>query len=268
MNGILIIAITALAAANAAAQANAPSKKDFDKNPFDASITKLESGYRGHNCYAAATAVKRLNLKKDEFESTEKYKDRIAGLASERLVGGTSLDSTLAFRRNGKLRPDIKYDADSETLTVEIGIRQSSAFAGDGALKVYNWESVEISESRPRYYKASNAFGATVRVEELRFKTCAIAFANQGFDRTRSIFIATKGVTPEQARRAKTNSDIYYAGKLTSPFLGHVSDPSPATISDPVDVNWEGPALVFNLQQVIVADRGTGEIFATKEISE
>jgi hypothetical protein len=268
MKNICFYAAILLLSMQAHAQNNTKKSQAYERRPFDSTTESLPANFLGNDCRAIVRSLKKFDFKKDEFESSSNYRNRMESVSSSQLAGDLKVDSTFIFHRKGNLSPKISYDADKEKLSVDVGIRQSSAFAGAEKLKIYNWESVEVSEAKPRFYNASNAFGASVKVEERRFNTCALAFSNEGYGSTRSIWLESETVTPDVARRIKEKATVFYAGKLAAPYVGYIHEPSPATLSSPVDVKWEGDALVFQLQEVIIADARTGEIFLRKHIAE
>lgn len=265
-----VLAIAVLGASVLAVQAQTKKSGDstYASDSFDAMVETIPANFKGHDCRAIASALKKLNLKKDEFESSAKYRERIASIQGVNFFKNLNLDSTLIFKRKGLVNPWTEYNADTEKLTVDLSVRRSSAFAIGGNPALMDWDSIEISEAKPRFYTASNSFGVSVRVEERRFKTCAIAFSNKHYGARGGAKIEAEGISPEVAKRAKNGVSVFYAGKLSAPYVGHVSEPSPPTIDSPVDVNWEGDALVFKLQQVIVADPKTGEILGREQVSD
>lgn len=268
MKKVMAIAVMAVSVLSVQAQTKKPGGSAYASESFDAMAETIPVNFKGHDCRVIASALKKLDLKKDEFESSAKYKDRIDSIQGVNFSKNLNLDSILIFKRKGLVNPWTEYNADTEKLTVDLSVRRSSAFAIGSNPALMDWDSIEISEARPRFYTASNSFGVSVRVEERRFKTCAIAFANKYYGARGGAKIEAGGISPEVARRAKNGVSVFYVGKLAAPYIGHISEPSPPTIDSPVDVNWEGDALVFKLQQVIVADPKTGEILGREQISD
>lgn len=227
MKKALIAVACATSSILSIAQPSKVGASGYSPSPFDLSAEELPSNFRGNDCRGIATSLKKMNLKKDEFESSAKYVERIESVRGVRYFKDLQLDSTIAFKRKGLVQPEMKYDADKEKITIDLSVRKNSAFALGSNPAVLNWDSIEITESKPRFYTGTNSFGASVRVEERRFRTCAIAFANERYGALGGAWIESEGISADVARSAKNNLAIFYVGTLAAPYIGHISEPSP-----------------------------------------
>ena len=93
--------------------------KGFAQTPFDPNVEKLPPDYRGHDSNEVIAALKRRQSQsvKDEFETTEQFRQRVKALEASPLLGGVKVESLLAFVIDGV---ETRYDADEELLSVGV----------------------------------------------------------------------------------------------------------------------------------------------------
>ena len=94
----------------------------FAQSPFDPSVEKLPPGYRGHDTKEIIAALMRRESQsaKDEFETTEQFRQRLKKLEASPLFRGLTVDSLLAFVVDGL---ETRYDADREVMSVGVDPR-------------------------------------------------------------------------------------------------------------------------------------------------
>lgn len=96
----------------------------YSNVPFDASVEKLPALYRGADPVALSNALvqRRKRSAKGEFETSERYRQRIQREEGTPLLGQITLNSVLAFEV-----PDLEtsFDADAQTLLAVISLGHS-----------------------------------------------------------------------------------------------------------------------------------------------
>lgn len=142
--------------------------KKYDLNPFDLSRTTLPQNYMGHdlkNIYEALEKRKE-HAKKDDYETTEQYNQRIQDLDRKPLIGKLTVDDLFSFvvttgttqKIHGtlayhKILISNEYDADSQTLTLML--RTTNGFCSenvhiDGIEDLYKncFENLHVDHSK------------------------------------------------------------------------------------------------------------------------
>lgn len=264
MKKAIFLTVLAVIAIGAEAQTGKAPKATFDLKPFDTSLETLPVGYRGHDCSAMASVLKKQNTKKDEMETTDEYVDRMGRMSSIKLSRDMTVGDTVALLADIHSEFDVKFFADARTLYI-----MSKPYPG----KIYvngestTWDPLVQTDRRVKNYRASNAYGSTVTVQRTDIKTCAVAFANLNLPVLESIDVVIKDVGADFARKAKAGVSFFYVGKLVTPFIHAVSQSRPPKIDFPFETHWTGDALVIWLEQVWAVEAKTGQILGKRELS-
>lgn len=264
MKKVIFLSLLAASAISAEAQSAKAAKSAFDSKPFDTSLETLPVGYRGHDCAAIATVLKKQKTGKDEMETTDEYKARMENMSSIKLGPSLTIGDTVALRVEIDSERDVKYMADGRTLYIMSQPQPSMIYVNENG-PGSNWVSLVRTEGREKRYQASNAYGATVTVTSRNFKTCAVAFTNLGHSPHESIDVWLTDVGSDIARKAKAGVNFYYVGKLQRPFIRGVHASSVATISSPYESSWTGDALVLKLEQAWAVEAKTGEVMGKRD---
>src|SRR6266478_3668128 len=124
---ILLITLPLAASAQSTQQQShgsaSPSKVTpiYSRVPFDINATQLPAHFKGHDIALLYRAFQRIeSVDKSEYETTERFNERVATLTLKPVIGTISAKSTLAFVA---LDLVADYDADHELLTA--GVRGS-----------------------------------------------------------------------------------------------------------------------------------------------
>lgn len=154
---------------------------------------RVDPGYVGFPAADVIEAVEKLTgAKKGEFESTADYNARRDAALSAKFLDNTSVIDVFAFvvpvSKQGKYKDGIGYDFDADTNDVKLyALPQSSKYTslnGIGApdyqtnrreskgLDQFTLSRKKISN---RTYQGSNAYGATVTIEETNSSSAGIA---------------------------------------------------------------------------------------------
>lgn len=142
--------------------------------PFDINIQKVLVPFVGHDIEKIFNSIEESSSAnvKGEFETTEQFKQRIEKQSSSPFFASIKKTDTLAF----VFKPQTAYDADSETLTVSIGLSPV-------------WESVKIDRNRmaigiktdrhsEKKSMRQNKMGAQIEVSERYYETYELALLN------------------------------------------------------------------------------------------
>lgn len=232
--------------------------------PFDVGSSEITPGFRGNSCPIVAAAVKRLSTKKDEFETSDAYGERLASLQTSELAAGLKVGDTMAFKRRD-ISNQLKYVADTGQMMVELSFGFLTYIPTARPIDAFvKTDIINLSTKSTREYRGSNAFGASVLVRSTQYEACAVAFKNLPAKPGATAIFAD--MTPDEARASKGHLAVLYVGKLTAPLLADFDHYSGPTINSPSEVGWSGDALIFNLDQMILYDDQTGKIYKRKII--
>lgn len=96
-----------------------PTPTPFTNSAFDPAADTLPPGFRGINPSILWRALRprAAELQKDEFETTETHRQRVAALKDKPLFGDVALNSLLAIPIDLE---SVKYDADAGKMATEI----------------------------------------------------------------------------------------------------------------------------------------------------
>ena len=231
------------------------------QTPFDVETSEIPPGFRGNSCPVIAASVKKLSTKKDEFETSDAYSERLVSLQNTELAAGLKVGDTMAFRRRD-ISNQLKYVADVGQMTVEFPrafqtyipkTRLASAFV--------RTDTIDSVMKSTREYRGSNAFGASAMVTSTQFEVCALAFKNLSANPGAAAPAIFADMTPEEARTSKGRMAVLYVGRLAAPFREDFTHYSGPTINSPSEAGWSGDALIFILEQMILYNDQTGKIY-------
>ncbi len=219
---ILLITLPLAASAQSTQQQShgsaSPSKVTpiYSRVPFDINATQLPAHFKGHDIALLYRAFQRIeSVDKSEYETTERFNERVATLTLKPVIGTISAKSTLAFVA---LDLVADYDADHELLTA--GVRGSFStiqpfvrVAGLGRrIRSLGRPSIVIKQSVSKSrYIGSNAFGASAIINKAKVSQFHIAISNQNDFSTASTtegsnttIGTTIAIDSDRARRMKT----------------------------------------------------------------
>jgi hypothetical protein len=232
----------------------------FSQDPLDPSVEELPGKFKGHSCIEIANRYKAFNTKKDEFETTSAYIQRIEHVRSEPLYGKLNGTSVLGFSPE---RPMLvkNYNADTETMDVEYlalgsrSVKVNSNFVMSAAINTKNTISDE--------YEAVNGFGRKVTVNRIRQDVCAITFANVSSITNTNLpprYFSFK-LSPDAARDAKENMAVLYVVTSSAPYVTSYGGYAAPTIDSPTELIFSGDTIVVRLSEIWLFNQVSGRIY-------
>jgi hypothetical protein len=251
----------------------------YSQSPFSGNLTR---GFLGHDARAICRAIEKTGPKeKAEFETTAQYEARLAGQAKKTLYGTLTMSSTFAFvvpthespKFVGSMYPlnlRTKYDADSETMNVEIGFSSMHPRGDEYAEGVRSiiWNEVSRTDGS---YLGSNAFGATTRVERTTETTTGLAFdiattplyrGKGSLDKIVSESRRTSfHVSPQRAKLLKDGLRILVIATLIDPYTVNTEEYKDPTLEYPYEETRRYRYLKVAIEDVWIFDLTSGEVF-------
>ena len=143
----------------------------FGMESFNLSTDNLPKNYQGNNTVKIYQKIKNKTKEKDEFEATEKYKERI--------ITAISIEENSCYTFTGDILYDCKYDADTQTLTIPLWPSRKSEdiIKGGNNLKL-PFLKTNLENFQSSTYTGTNAFGATIKISKKRGDFYGIAVLN------------------------------------------------------------------------------------------
>jgi hypothetical protein len=229
-----------------------PSHK-YLNGPFEMTIEKIPVPFLGHDIEQVykAFAMRKNAKEKDEFETTDNYQRRLSMWATKPIFGSVCQDSLLAFVAS----PTIKYDADSQTLTVKIEPSNVYTILGKDDNRRWGIPIKRVS-TRQKSIK-QNAFGVKVQVEEFYNKRFELAINDM---EEKKIFYLQINMGPVEAKAAKNKIAVLILAKPVDPYISSGATLINATFNDPTEYFSEIYYIDVNLKEIWFFNKTTGEI--------
>jgi hypothetical protein len=216
--------------------------------PLQLNVDQLPSQYPGDSIDAV---IARLTAPpKSEFESTAEFNARVAALRPNRTYSFWVDDQSIVKR----------YDADRQTLKVELPIRTCSRI---GYAPNCNAPSILIStiDTGKRTYVGTNSFGVATQVASVSRHYYALFVKPQ---RTLSIDFEIP-MNADQAMEEKEFVHVLISvgpnPRESAPLIYQGSDSSAATLSNPIEIHDTYSYLGLPIVAFWVADSITGHVF-------
>ncbi len=248
---------------------------------------RVDPGYVGFPAADVIEAIENLTgVKKGEFESSADYNARRDAALSAKFLGNASVNDIFAFvvpvSKQGKYKYGISYEFDADTSEVKLYALPSSSkylsLNGIGApdyqtnrrvsngLDQFTLSKKNISN---RTYQASNAYGATVTVEETNVSNAGIA-ANRIpfliFERDIAYLNATVAAQfkLENSRAAAELPTLkaLIVMKLSTPYVVYNFMHKKPTRDSPTELTTQQKFLTGDVLGIVYYSGQTGEIFA------
>ena len=241
------------------AKQSAAGYQDLLKD-FDTKAEKLPPNYKGHSPVAMYELLKQLHPVKGEYETSEKFNQRLDGL--QRVI----TSHIYAFRIEDATSPvreyidniATAYDADSQKLKVKVGVYPTSEDGQIVNLKNFSRRSSTIGR---------NAFGVRKRISTL----AGIGY-NLLFWSKKKPEIAIE-MPPEKAQRIRPSIAILIVCQLTIPsdqnwpILSTMIEKE-ATMTEPEATAFEARVITTYVYSVWVVNKATGEVLAKIDMEE
>ncbi len=175
---------------------------EFDNRPFDVTVVQLPPQYLGCDAELAYTRIRNAkeNSKGGELQAIEKSATGQTSLLP--LPPALDLESTYAFRFNPEER---LYDAHNRILKVYCPL--STVLEKGKEDESRRGLTVKYEPRVDNRHIGTNAYGARVEFEELKFREYLIAFANFGEFPVERVLLPGAKQTPEKgAEKGTTGS--------------------------------------------------------------
>lgn len=240
----------------------APVEK-YDFNRFNLSSSYLPPNYMGHDLKSIAEALeeRKGHAKKDEYETTEQYKQRIQDEEHKPLIDTLTLDDIFSF----VVFPESKYDADTQTLTLMV----KATILGDQ----YKNDWLMVAIHGPDLYRlkntyiGSNAYGAETEIEKLRVIDIQLAFSNKSglplnysYNLPEAFKFDLENITPETAKAIRNHLYMAFIYQLKEPYFSESYSMIEPTRDEPKDYFWSHKNILTLLKEIWVFNKTNGEI--------
>ncbi|WP_258007374.1 GUN4 domain-containing protein, partial [Cylindrospermopsis raciborskii] len=220
------------------------NKATYLTTPFNNS-TEIPPNFLGHDLEAISNALikRQESLKKDEFETTQAFNQRVIKEGLKPILGTINVDSTLAFVLSDKF--ESSYNADLSLFRIEIPNSDYTEFT---------WKSKTFNY---RTYKASNAFGATIDVSSWDSESFSIKPDRRSNEQT-----ITLSISSNLAKKLKENFGIIFISKIEgySPVKRQIGR-SNATFDNPYSISYSDTSLNVKILEFKIFDKTTGEVY-------
>src|SRR5262249_48901076 len=215
---------------------------------------------------------RRQQLKKDEFETTQAHRDRVARLHEQPLLGALGEKSIYAFVEGDP--SDFSYDADSQTMRVNRSLnamRTAAVEKGDREdFQEIPAATLEVKITGIEYYSGTNIFGAVREVKQIESIRWALLLKNyqtfnsiskgSAFDWNLKLSFS---IAAEAARKAKPDMRLLYVCRLIPPHIVVESDHLKPSFNHPKEYDELTLNLPIELIEVRCFNQSTGEVYAT-----
>jgi hypothetical protein len=241
---------------------------NYSNAPFDSSIKKLPAFFYGTDpeaLYRALEAKKKRSTK-DEFETSEDYRQRVRRDLAAPLIGNISQNSVLAFET---YELETSYDADSGEMLITSKVENPII----GVTPNFERGSLKLSfKPEPTTtYIGSNAYGAKVVVKKQRSSLYYLLLENyadfvndpglsrRGYSVDKSISTKIK-VDVVNAKRLKDSLRLLVVAKLIEPYIDEGFLTTKPTINDPTELFAVFEYLQVEASELLVYDITTGQV--------
>jgi hypothetical protein len=241
--------------------------------PFDPAVGKLPPAFRGHSHTKLVQLLwdRRQQLKKGEFETTQAYRDRVARLHEQPLLGALGEKSVYAFVEADP--SDFSYDADSQTMRVNRSLtaRRAVALEKDDreAFREIPTATLEAKITGIEYYSGTNIYGAVREVKQIESIRWALLIND--YQRFNSIsksgasdwnLSLSFSIPAEAARKAKPDMRLLYVCRLVPPHIVVESGRLKPTFNHPKEYDELTLNLPVELIEARCFNKSTGEVYA------
>lgn len=186
------------------ASRSTPSNLNLETSPLEILKDKLPPSFGGVDRGALSEALRRRYREslKDEFETTDAWKSRVAALSKRPLIGSIDDSSSFAFVQDAA---KFSYDADNQKMSTLVDLRCYSTGPG-GRL-----EDLQVSMSQP------GDFGS----DEKYFKYSYPGTGNRCRNELKTVQFS---IGADAARLLKPSLRLLVVVKLASPVFGAGSE--------------------------------------------
>jgi hypothetical protein len=217
--------------------------------PFNQS-TKILPNFLGHDLETISQVLnkRQQSSKKDEFETTQAFIQRVNTERNKPIIGTVNINSTLAFVSLNSF--DSSYDADSNLFRIEI---PKVDIVDSGLIE---WKNRTFGHTT---YEGSNAFGATVDIKSWNSESFSIKP-----NRSSSKQIITLKMSPSFAKEFKENFRVIFITKIDGYNAVETRRfSSKATFNSPYSVSYSDTYLNVEILEFKIFDKRSGQVYFT-----
>ncbi|WP_395008561.1 hypothetical protein [Undibacterium sp.] len=241
---------------------------DFLEVPFNIDSQKLK--WTGeHDISKVIAAIKKIDFKKDQFETTAAYLARTENPQIFSMPINSLLGFSFSFQDPGTpSQCYTKYDADKLDLIVECltsTLQRIYSPEKEKFIETFTFSKVTTTDGKS--YVGENNFGVKRRISVRTAKGLGLAIRNlEGIAATdfRSGLLKIELRLPNFTQQtAKANMDdigLLFIGELESPYLLRESKAEEPTIDRPIDYRGDFQYLNMFMREVWVVNIRTKEI--------
>ena len=219
------------------------------------------------------------HLKKDEFETTATYQQRVAQFPGKSFV-------VVVSATNAVIGPKVfSYDADTQILTVRlvghgsvdavhvIGNREDAKLNPDAFLTVrFEKFSLQRVMMPPTEYHAQNAMGAQTTVQRIIGTEWSIGLLNIPYRGTLQPREVQISMAAARAKKVVENAQwkLYVTSEITPgqrDFLVNDGILKEPTVTEPTEIAVAGRMMMTTLKRAELIEPGTNEVLATFDMS-
>ena len=248
-------------------------KLDYASIPFDSSATTLPIDFRGNNqkeLFEKIIITIKKN-KKDEFETTEQWKQRVDSNLSQNIYGNININSLLSFVKdnsNATYDYNFIYDADNKLINLDFSVYNWNIDINNDNLERYSIDLDEISSSTSSYV-GENAYGAKTNAIEITSNRIRLILNNYNEylpllmtnKYSPKMKIVINNIDATKAKSLKNTISLLFVVKLVSPYAAVTEKYFQATRNSPRGGTFINSNLITSISEIWVYDRKTGEVF-------
>lgn len=233
------------------------------QQPFGYLDAELPPNYAGANCPKLYKAASKLQGKKDKYETTEEYEQRISKLKDFNLLDEFKVGDQIAFKLETKgLGVVLDYNADAQSLVAKQMASIASMPLNNKLANVLTISSKLVSSKSGI---GSNSFGVKRRMETYNYTACGIALTNIDYEPDLMLYADGKNIPADKVRSAEKNAAFLIVGSIVAPFHGNAYRSMGATLDSPTEEHWEFDVLPIKVVQTIVYNTKTGEVLLRRD---
>ncbi len=235
-----------------------------DLTPMNTHIVSSSGKTFGQDITQLVEKLLALSPRKDEFETTDRFQERIRRAQAELIVEDLSLADAFTF----VLDPTdftTSYDADKQMFDVILRQDSSSSVAGS-----YQSYLVREVSTHAGSYPAVNGYGAMVTVDSVNEQDYLISFPTDHTLATTSRH-QRFGMSLESAKATKNALGVAAICHLRAPFLEDSEETLMPTFSEPMKLTIRRSSVQTTKPEFVIYNTTTGEVyssFSAEHVSE
>jgi hypothetical protein len=218
--------------------------------PFDATVRQLKPGYLGHDIMDLYHRLEKLDLKKDQFETTDQHRKRMRSLAGSDLYAFWVVWADDAFR----------YDADRQVISVSIPIEHTWMFDTSAPAVLINLDTKYSHYTGTTKIGTGKSSKKTVNKESQEYYYVVIHTTSYGY------LTLKFPMSPARAKSVIRNLSVLFLCRLNFDDANLIYTQAEQvrypTVKNPWDVTRFKKYINASLDSILIFDGSSGEIQA------